>query len=108
LEPTRHAIDGHGSAWTLAFLAGLRNDRVVTPGVIDGPANGAFTAWVGQFLAPTISWGDIVIADNLGSYKGNAVRDVIRGIGAKLFFLPAYSPDPNPIEKAFTKLKMLL
>jgi transposase len=99
----------HGHWKTLTFLAGLRSDRIVAPCVIDGPINGAsFTAWVGQFLAPTLSRGDIVIADNLGSHKGKAARDAIRSVGAKLFFLPAYSPDLNPIEMVFAKLKTLL
>ena len=95
----------HGHWKTLTFLAGLRSDRIVAPCVIDGPINGAsFTAWVGQFLVPTLSRGDIVIADNLGSHKGKAARDAIRSVGAKLFFLPAYSPDLNPIEMVFAKL----
>ena len=99
----------HGHWKTLTFLAGLRSDRIVAPCVIDGPINGAsFTAWVGQFLVPTLSRGDIVIAGNLGSHKGKAARDAIRSVGAKLFFLPAYSPDLNPIEMVFAKLKTLL
>lgn len=77
---------------TLTFLAGLRHDRIVAPCVIDGPINGlSFTAWVSQFLAPTLSRGDIVLADNLGSHKGKPVRAALRAVGAKLFFLPAYS-----------------
>ena len=99
----------HGHWKTLTFLAGLRSDRIVAPCVIDGPMNGAsFTAWVGQFLTPTLSRGDIVIADNLGSHKGKAARDAIRSVGATLLFLPAYSPDLNPIEMVFAKLKTLL
>jgi transposase len=99
----------HGHWKTLTFLAGLRHDRIVAPCVMDGPINGvSFTAWVSQFLAPTLNRGDIVIADNLGSHKGKPVRDVIRATGAKLFFLPAYSPDLNPIEMVFAKLKTLL
>lgn len=99
----------HGHWKTLTFLAGLRHDRIVAPCVIDGPINGvSFTAWVGQFLVPTLRPGDIVIADNLGSHKGVAVRHAIRSVGAKLFFLPAYSPDLNPIEMVFAKLKALL
>jgi transposase len=94
---------------TLTFLAGLRHDRIVAPCVIDGPINGlSFTAWVSQFLAPTLSRGDIVLADNLGSHKGKSVRAALRAVGAKLFFLPAYSPDLNPIEMVFAKLKTLL
>ncbi|HEX8467823.1 MAG TPA: transposase, partial [Allosphingosinicella sp.] len=75
----------------------------------DGPVNGQlFTAWVEQFLVPTLSPGDIVIMDNLGSHKGKAVRNAIRAVGAKLFFLPPYSPDLNPIEQVFAKLKLLM
>ncbi|GAB0115401.1 hypothetical protein AcidC75_29250 [Acidisoma sp. C75] len=94
---------------TLTFLAGLRHDRIVAPCVIDGPINGiSFTAWVAHFLAPTLSPGDIVIADNLGSHKGQPARQLIRSAGARLFFLPPYSPDLNPIEMMFAKLKTLL
>ena len=86
----------HGDWKTLTFLAGLRHDRIVAPCVIDGPINGvSFTAWVEQFLVPTLNRGDIVVADNLGSHKGKAARNAIRGVGAKLFFLPAYSPESN-------------
>lgn len=99
----------HGHWKTLTFLAGLRHDRIVAPCVIDGPINGiSFTAWVAQFLAPTLNPGDIVIADNLGSHKGKPARQAIRSVGAKLFFLPPYSPDLNPIEMVFAKLKTLL
>jgi transposase len=77
--------------------------------VIDGPINGrSFLAYVEQLLVPTLKPGDIVIMDNLGSHKGHAVRKAIRSAGAKLFFLPAYSPDLNPIEQVFSKLKTLL
>jgi transposase len=99
----------YGHRQTLTFRAGLRHDRIVAPCVIDGPINGlSFTAWVSQFLAPRLSRGDIVIADNLGSHKGKHVRAALRAVGAKLFFLPAYSPDLNPIEMVFAKLKTLL
>lgn len=94
---------------TLTFLAALRCDRIVAPCVIDGPINGvSFRAYVEQFLLPTLSAGDIVVMDNLGSHKGQAVRELIRSAGAKLFFLPRYSPDLNPIEQVFAKLKALL
>ena len=87
----------------------MRCDRIAAPCVIDGPINGAsFRAYVEQFLVPTLSAGDIVIMDNLGSHKGHAVRQLIRAAGAKLFFLPKYSPDLNPIEQLFSKLKTLL
>lgn len=104
---TAHVPHGHWK--TLTFLAGLRHDRIVAPFVLDGPINGdAFTAWVGQCLAPTLLPGDIVIADNLGSHKGLPARQLIRNAGAHLLFLPPYSPDLNPIEQVFSKLKTLL
>ena len=94
---------------TLTFLAALRCDRIEAPCVIDGPINGiSFLAYVEQSLLPTLSTGDIVIMDNLGSHKRQAVRQLIRAAGAKLFFLPPYSPDLNPIEQVFAKLKALL
>ena len=94
---------------TLTFLAALRHDRIDAPCVLDGPINGqSFTAWVEQFLVPTLTPGDVVIMDNLGSHKGQAVRKAIRAAGAKLLFLPPYSPDLNPIEQVFAKLKLLL
>jgi transposase len=94
---------------TLTFLAALRHDRIDAPCVLDGPINGeSFTAWVEQFLVPTLKRGDIVIMDNLGSHKGQAVRQAIRSAGARLLFLPPYSPDLNPIEQVFAKLKLLL
>jgi transposase len=99
----------HGRWRTLTFLAALRGDRITAPCVIDGPINGAsFRAYVEQFLVPTLTAGDIVTMDNLGSHKGQAVRRLIRAAGAKLFFLPRYSPDLNPIEQVFSKLKTLL
>ena len=99
----------HGRWRTLTFLAALRHDRIDAPCVIDGPINGqSFLAYVEQFLVPTLSHGDIVIMDNLGSHKSMAVRRAIRAVGAKLLFLPAYSPDLNPIEQVFAKLKTLL
>ena len=94
---------------TLTFLAALRCDRIDAPCVIDGPINGiTFRAYVEQFLVPTLAAGDIVMMDNLGSHKSHAVRHLIRAAGAKLFFLPRYSPDLNPIEQVFAKLKTLL
>jgi transposase len=99
----------HGRWRTLTFLAALRSDRIDAPCVIDGPINGeSFLAYVEQFLVPTLRPGDIVVIDNLGSHKGKAVRRAIRAAGAKLFFLPPYSPDLNPIEQVFAKLKTLL
>ena len=93
----------------MTFLAALRHDRIDTPCVLEGPINGtSFTAYVEQFLVPTLAPGAIVIMDNLGSHKGKAVRAAIRAVGAKLLFLPPYSPDLNPIEQVFAKLKLLL
>jgi transposase len=99
----------HGHWRTLTFLAALRHDRLTAPCVFDGPINGeSFRAYVEQMLVPTLSKGDIVVIDNLGSHKGKTVRRAIRAAGAKLFFLPPYSPDLNPIEQVFAKLKALL
>lgn len=93
----------------MTFLAGLRRDGIVAPCVIDGPINGVlFLAWVEQFLVPALRPGDIVVLDNLGSHKGHRVRRAIRAAGAHLLFLPPYSPDLNPIEMVFAKLKTLL
>lgn len=99
----------HGRWKTLTFLAALRSDRIEAPCVLDGPINGTiFRAWVEQFLIPTLRPGDVVVLDNLGSHKGRAVRQAIRAAGAHLLFLPPYSPDLNPIEMMFAKLKALL
>jgi transposase len=99
----------HGHWKTTTFVAGLRLSGMVAPMVLDGPINrAAFEAYVQQILVPELKPGDIVIVDNLGSHKGKVVRDAIRAAGARLLFLPPYSPDFNPIEKAFSKLKALL
>ena len=99
----------HGHWKTLTFVAGLRCDGIVAPCVFDRPINAAsFLAWVVQFLVPTLRPGDIVIMDNLSSHKAADVRRAIRSAGAKLIFLPPYSPDLNPIEQAFSQLKTLL
>jgi len=99
----------HGRWRTLTFLAALRWDRIEAPCVIDGPINGrSFLAYVEQMLVPTLKPGDVVIMDNLGSHKRQVIRRAIRAVGAKLLFLPAYSPDLNPIEQVFAKLKTLL
>lgn len=99
----------HGRWRTLTFLAALRVNRIDAPCVIDGPINGrSFLAYIEQVLIPTLKPGDVVIMDNLGSHKGKAVRQAIRAAGAKLLFLPPYSPDLNPIEQVFAKLKTLL
>jgi len=99
----------HGHWTTMTFIAALRWNRIDAPLVLDGPINGEwFTAWVEQALIPTLSPGDVVVLDNLGSHKGKAARAAIRKAGAHLIFLPPYSPDLNPIEQVFSKLKTLL
>jgi putative transposase len=99
----------HGRWKTMTFLAALRHDRLEAPWLIDGPINGErFRLYVEKVLVPTLKPGDIVILDNLGSHRGKAVRRAIRSAGAKLLFLPKYSPDLNPIEMLFSKLKHLL
>jgi transposase len=99
----------HGHWKTTTFLAALRHDRIEAPWVLDGPIDGeSFTIYVEKVLLPTLKTGDIVIMDNLGSHKGKVVRALIRSVGAKLFFLSKYSPDLNPIEQVFAKLKHLL
>lgn len=91
---------------TMTFLAALRHDRVEAPWLLDGPINGErFLIYVEQVLTPTLTPGDLVVMDNLGSHKGKAVRKAIRRAGARLLFLPQYSPDLNPIEQLFAKLK---
>jgi transposase len=99
----------HGHWHTSTFLAALRQDRITAPCVIDGAINGeTFLAYVEQFLAPTLAPGDIVIMDNLGSHKVAGVRQAIEATGAMLLYLPPYSPDLNPIEQLFAKLKAIL
>ena len=98
------------SHWkTSTFIAALRCDRIEAPWLLDGPVNAAaFKTYVEKILAPTLRPGDLVIMDNLSSHKGKAIRQAIREAGAKLLFLPKYSPDLNPIEQVFAKLKHLL
>ncbi len=99
----------HGRWKTMTFLAALRHDRIDAPWFIEGPIDGvSFRTYVEKVLLPTLRPGDIVVLDNLGSHKNKAVRQPIRSVGAKLFFLPKYSPDLNPIEQVFAKLKHLL
>jgi len=94
---------------TTTFLAALRCDRIDAPWLLEGPVDGeSFQIYVERVLLPTLRPGDIVIMDNLGSHKRKAVRRLIRSVGAKLIFLPKYSPDLNPIEQVFAKLKHLL
>jgi transposase len=96
----------HGHWKTMTFVAALRCDRVEAPWLLDRPINGeCFRLYVEEVLVPTLRPGDIVIMDNLGSHKSKAVRQAIRAVGARLLFLPKYSPDLNPIEQLFAKLK---
>src|SRR5689334_17026129 len=99
----------HGHWKTSTFVAGLRTTGLTAPLVVDGAINGdIFCAYVEQVLAPTLRPGDSVIMDNLGSHKVAGVREAIEACGASLIYLPPYSPDLNPIEQAFAKLKALL
>jgi transposase len=98
-----------GDWQTTTFVAGLRHSRLTAPMVVDGPMDGElFVAWVEQFLCPTLRAGDIVILDNLSSHKVEGVQQAIALVGAMVLYLPPYSPDLNPIEKLFSKLKTLL
>ncbi len=99
----------HGHWKTLTLIAALRHDGVIAPCVFDGPINGdSFLAYVRKLLVPALRPGDIVVLDNLGSHKGSEVRQAIQDAEARLVFLPPYSPDLNPIEQVFAKLKALL
>jgi transposase len=104
-----HAKVPYGHWRTMTFIAALRCDRIDAPCVLDQPINGqSFAEWVDKFLVPTLAPGDVVIMDNLSSHKRPAIRKAIRQVGAKLLYLPPYSPDLNPIEQMFSKLKHLL
>ena len=93
----------------MTFIAGLHLDGLLAPWCLDAPMNGAaFLAYVKTQLCPALRPGDIVICDNLGSHKVAGVRDMIQGKGAEILYLPPYSPDFNPIENAFAKLKAVL
>lgn len=99
----------HGHRKTTTLVAGLRMTGMVAPMVLEGPINGGwFEAYVTQVLIPDLQPGDVVIMDNLSSHKRALVRERIEAAGATLRFLPPYSPDFNPIEKAFSKLKAML
>jgi transposase len=99
----------HGHWKTTTFVAALRHDGLSAPCVFDGAINGArFLAYVEQALAPTLRAGDVVVMDNLPAHKVKGVRAAIAAVGASLLYLPPYSPDLNPIEHAFAKLKALL
>lgn len=107
-ERCRSAVP-HGHWKTTTFTAGLRSDGLIAPLVLDGPMDGdAFLAWVEQSLAPSLRHGDTVIMDNLPAHKVQGVQEAIEGVGANLRYLPPYSPDFNPIEMVFSKLKALL
>ncbi len=104
-----HAAIPWGHWKTTTFVAGLRTTGLTAPMVLDGAMNGAaFKAYVEQVLVPSLAPGDIVIMDNLSSHKVAGVREAIKEAGAFLLYLPPYSPDLNPIELAFSKLKALL
>lgn len=99
----------HGHWKTTTFIAALRHDRLTAPTVVDGAMNGElFLAYVRQQLVPTLHEGDIVVLDNLSAHKVAGVRDAIESAGAKIVYLPPYSPDLNPIELVFAKLKWLV
>jgi transposase len=99
----------HGHRKTLTFIAALRCDRICAPCLLDQPVNAiSFRSYIDQFLVPTLRPEDVVVMDNLSSHKGKAIRRAIRAAGATLIFLPPYSPDLNPIEQVFAKLKTLL
>lgn len=94
---------------TTTFISALRCEGLVAPLVVDGPINGQiFRAWVEQMLAPELRPGDLVIMDNLGSHKVAGIHEAIEAAGAQLRYLPPYSPDYNPIEQVFAKMKALL
>lgn len=99
----------HGHWKTTTFVAGLRSDALTAPCVIDGPMNGnTFLAYVEQILAPSLKPGDIVVLDNLSAHKVAGVREAVEAAGARVLYLPPYSPDFNPIEQLFAKIKALL
>ena len=107
-ERCRAAVP-HGHWKTTTFTAGLRLGGLVAPMVLDGPMNGdAFRAYVEQVLVPELNKGDVVIMDNLPAHKVAGIRNMIEDAGARLLYLPPYSPDFNPIEMAFSKLKAML
>ena len=99
----------HGHWKTTTFVAGLRESSIVAPLVLDGPMTGeVFRAYVEQMLAPSLTSGDVVVMDNLPAHKVTGVREAIQAAGASVLYLPPYSPDLNPIEQFFAKLKALL
>lgn len=107
-ERCRTAIP-YGHWLTTTFTAGLRRNALIAPMLLDGPMSGdAFLAYAQQVLAPELTEGDVVIMDNLPAHKVDGVRQAIEAAGARLVYLPPYSPDLNPIEMAFAKFKALL
>jgi transposase len=99
----------HGHWKTTTFVAGLRKSGITAPLVLDGPMTGSiFRAYAEQFLAPTLEPGDVVVMDNLSAHKVEGVRQAIENAGASILYLPPYSPDLNPIEQVFAKLKAIL
>ncbi len=107
-QPCRAAVP-HGHWKTSTFVAGLRHDAITAPMVIDGAMNSRrFRFYVRHLLTPSLSPGDVVVIDNLPAHKGRAIRELIEARGARLLYLPPYSPDLNQIELVFSKLKYLL
>ena len=99
----------HGHWHTTTFVGALRSDGFIAPMVLDGAVNGdVFVAYVEKVLVPELRAGDVVVLDNLGSHKVSGVRPAIEGAGCRVLYLPPYSPDLNPIEQVFAKLKALL
>lgn len=99
----------HGHWKTTTFLAGLRSTGIIAPLVLDGPMTGeAFLSYIRQFLAPELKPGDVVVMDNLAAHKVEGVAEAVKAAGACILYLPPYSPDLNPIEQVFAKLKALL
>lgn len=98
----------HGNWKTITFIAALRHDRVTAPSVLEGPMTEMFRAYTEQFLAPTLTKGDVVFMDNVSVHKVDGIEEAIEARGAIPFYLPAYSPDFNPIEQLFAKLKAFL
>ena len=102
-----HAPHGHWQ--TMTFIGALRSNGLTAPMVVKGAINGdIFLAYVEQVLLPTLKRGDVVVLDNLSSHKNAQAAQLIRSVGARIWFLPAYSPDLNPIEQVFSKIKRLL
>lgn len=110
LKGTRCVASAPGGHWkTTTFVCALRRAGLIAPLALDGPINGAaFVAWIEQMLVPELRPGDIVVMDNLASHKVAGVQEAIESAGAQVRYLPPYSPDFNPIEQVFSKLKTLL